>query len=118
LGFSNLPTDYLFTSQDVGDNDTVDSDVDSSGRTETFTFGDDEQTTLVYDAGIMPSTNTTTSDTNVSSSDSDDNSSTESSDSSSDNNDSNTTTIVVPPPTSTNIVQDEVNTTTSVETKC
>jgi len=116
LGFSNLPTDYLFTSQDVGDNDTVDSDVDSSGRTETFTFGDDEQTTLVYDAGIMPSTNTTTSDTNVSSSDSDDNSSTESSDSSSDNNDSNTTTIVVPPPTSTNIVQDEVNTTTSVET--
>ncbi len=56
LGFTNLPDNYIFTSQNMGDSDAKDSDVDSSGRTELFTIGNVEND-LIYDAGIVPNKN-------------------------------------------------------------
>jgi hypothetical protein len=55
IGFSNLPTDYIFTSQNMGSSDAQDSDVDSSGRTAKFSVGNVEND-LIYDAGIVPTT--------------------------------------------------------------
>ncbi len=52
IGFSNLPTNYIFTSQDMGSSDAKDSDVDSSGRTAEFTVGNVEND-LIYDAGLV-----------------------------------------------------------------
>ena len=52
IGFSNLPAHYSFTSQNMGSNDTKDSDVDSSGRTKEFTI-DSNMSSLTYDAGIV-----------------------------------------------------------------
>ena len=52
LGFTNLPHNYIFTSQNMGDSDAMDSDVDSSGRTNPFTIGNVENN-LIYDAGIV-----------------------------------------------------------------
>jgi len=69
LGFSNLPANYIFTSQDVGSNDRLDSDVNSEGRTSIFTIGNIEND-LIYDAGIIqretptPSENNMTGDNN------------------------------------------------------
>ena len=52
LGFMNLPTNYIFTSQNVGNNDEIDSDADNTGRTDIFTIENIENI-LIYDAGIV-----------------------------------------------------------------
>ena len=52
IGFSDLPSNYSFTSQNIGSSDAKDSDVDSSGRTGEFTVGSVENN-LIYDAGIV-----------------------------------------------------------------
>ena len=52
IGFSNLPENYSFTSQNMGSSDAKDSDVDSSGRTEAFTISDVENSSI-YDAGVV-----------------------------------------------------------------
>ncbi|HYT94064.1 MAG TPA: SdrD B-like domain-containing protein, partial [Gemmataceae bacterium] len=49
----NLPDHYVFTSQDAGSDDTVDSDADSSGLTATFTLSVAEELTHL-DAGLQP----------------------------------------------------------------
>jgi Tol biopolymer transport system component/protocatechuate 3,4-dioxygenase beta subunit len=48
-----LPADYLFTAQDRGLDDTLDSDADDNGQTEVTTLisGEDDPT---WDAGIVP----------------------------------------------------------------
>jgi hypothetical protein len=56
LGFSNLPTGYIFTSQNMGDNDAKDSDVNRGGRVSSITVKDKDN--LTYDAGIVLSTET------------------------------------------------------------
>ncbi|NEW60394.1 hypothetical protein GSY74_03790 [Sulfurovum sp. bin170] len=56
--FSNLPTDYIFSHQDQGADDTKDSDVGSNGKTESFSVGG-AVNIVTIDAGIrrydMPS---------------------------------------------------------------
>jgi hypothetical protein len=52
LGFSNLPSNYIFTSQNMGSSDVIDSDVDSSGRTATLVISGGESD-LTYDVGIV-----------------------------------------------------------------
>jgi len=56
--FGNLPTDYIFSLQDQGGDDTKDSDVDRSGKTENFSVGGAVDIVTI-DAGIrrydMPS---------------------------------------------------------------
>jgi len=110
LGFSNLPTNYIFTLQDVGDNDELDSDVDSSGRTDTITIGSG-QNNLIYDAGIVSNSN---SDENNSSENNNNNNNNENNSSVNNNNEHNIT-IIVPPPSENNITQNEINTTTPNE---
>jgi hypothetical protein len=56
LGFTNLPDNYIFTSENMGDNDAKDSDVDSSGRTALLNIGNVEND-LIYDAGIVTNPN-------------------------------------------------------------
>jgi protocatechuate 3,4-dioxygenase beta subunit len=52
VGFSNLPTGYVFSPQDAGSNDGVDSDVNpATGRTAPVTLGPGE-VRLTLDAGI------------------------------------------------------------------
>ena len=53
IGFSDLPTNYLFTAQNVGVSDMKDSDVDASGRIAEFTVVQAENN-FSYDAGIVP----------------------------------------------------------------
>ena len=53
IGFSDLPTNYLFTAQNVGVSDMKDSDVDASGRIAEFTVVQAEND-FSYDAGIVP----------------------------------------------------------------
>jgi hypothetical protein len=54
IGFSNLPKNYSFTSQNMGSSNSKDSDVDSSGRTEEFMV-DSIEDNLAYDAGVVSS---------------------------------------------------------------
>ena len=49
--FSNLPAGFVFSPKDVGANDNVDSDVDPSGLTGTYTISGGN-TNLTVDAGI------------------------------------------------------------------
>ncbi len=49
IGFTNLPSGYIFTEQNVGDNDEIDSDVNSAGRVNINVTKDN----LTYDAGII-----------------------------------------------------------------
>ncbi len=49
IGFTNLPSGYIFTKQNVGVNDIIDSDVNSAGRVNINVTKDD----LTYDAGII-----------------------------------------------------------------
>ncbi len=49
IGFSNLPSGYIFTKQNVGANDIIDSDVNSAGRVNINVTKDN----LTYDAGII-----------------------------------------------------------------
>jgi hypothetical protein len=108
LGFSNLPTGYIFTSQDVGDNDELDSDVDSSGRTDVFTIGN-RQNNLIYDAGII--SNTTTNNNGDNNSNSNNGNNNDNNSSSHIINNQGGATIIVPPPSENNITQNEINTT-------
>ncbi|MCH9740214.1 MAG: hypothetical protein K0U38_05180, partial [Epsilonproteobacteria bacterium] len=57
LGFSNLPDNYIFTSHDVGTDDSKDSDANSVGRTELLTI---ENSSMDYDAGIVVKEGSTT----------------------------------------------------------
>ena len=52
IGFSDLPINYVFTSQNVGVSDMKDSDVDASGRIAEFSIADGENN-FSYDAGIV-----------------------------------------------------------------
>ncbi|NOZ90824.1 MAG: hypothetical protein GXO60_06035 [Epsilonproteobacteria bacterium] len=55
LGFMSLPTNYIFTTQNVGNNDEIDSDVDNSGRTSLINIGGgDVANDLTCDVGIVP----------------------------------------------------------------
>ena len=49
IEFSNLPSGYIFTKQNIGANDIIDSDVNSAGRVNINVTKDN----LTYDAGII-----------------------------------------------------------------
>ena len=49
IGFTNLPSGYIFTKQNIGANDIIDSDVNSAGRVNINVTKDN----LTYDAGII-----------------------------------------------------------------
>jgi len=53
LGFSNLPDGYIFTKSGQGEDDTLDSDAKSNGRTALF-FVDGHHNIISIDAGIRP----------------------------------------------------------------
>ncbi len=49
IGFTNIPSGYIFTKQNVGANNSIDSDVNSAGRVNINVSKDN----LTYDAGII-----------------------------------------------------------------
>jgi len=58
IGFSSLPKNHIFTLQNIGSDDSKDSDVDSSGRTTAITIGNIKND-FIYDAGIVSTAITT-----------------------------------------------------------
>ncbi len=55
IGFSNLPKDYIFTVENMGNDNSKDSDVSSSGRISNINI---DKNDLTYDAGIILSSQT------------------------------------------------------------
>ena len=54
---STLPNNYLFTDQNQGGNDELDSDVNNFGKTESFTVVSSQEDDLSWDAGIFDPVN-------------------------------------------------------------
>ena len=58
VGFTSLPSGYIFTGRDLGANDALDSDVDpSTGRTGTYTISAAGTNITTVDAGIFSTPN-------------------------------------------------------------
>ena len=57
IRFGKVPHGLMFTCQDAGDNQAIDSDVDQAGQTAVFTLGSDSPADLSMDAGLTSPAN-------------------------------------------------------------
>jgi hypothetical protein len=57
IRFGKVPRGLMFTCQDAGDNQVIDSDVDQAGETAVFTLGSDSPADLSIDAGLTSPAN-------------------------------------------------------------
>jgi len=57
IRFGKVPDGLIFTSQDAGGNQAIDSDVDQTGETAVFTLGSDSPADLSIDAGLTSPAN-------------------------------------------------------------